>query len=65
MVGKLDARLNVYLFIYTLRDYALARRDTLAAQAPAPAASSTSDNSLLVDIRDTLHRIEKSLAKEA
>jgi putative membrane protein len=44
------------------RDKVLEQRDLVTKGASAPAPSGQSDDGVLVDIRDTLQRIEKSLA---
>ncbi|NRA98145.1 MAG: PH domain-containing protein [Planctomycetes bacterium] len=45
------------------RDKVLEQRDLVAGGAPAPASSS--NDGVLVDIRDTLQRIEKSLGERS
>jgi len=49
------------------RDKVLDQRDLVAGgvPAPAPAPSESSNDGVLVDIRDTLQRIEKSLAERS
>lgn len=44
------------------RDKVLDQRDLVTGGAPAPAPTAQSDDGVMVDIRDTLRRIEKSLA---
>jgi putative membrane protein len=43
------------------RDKVLVQRDLVSGGIPAPAPSVSSSDPVLVDIRDTLHRIEQSL----
>ena len=48
------------------RDKVLDQRDLVTGGAPAPAAAAApNDDAVMIDIRDTLRRIEKSLADRA
>ncbi len=47
------------------RDKVLDQRDLVAGGAPSPAPTTPSEDGLLVDIRDTLQRIEKSLGERS
>lgn len=47
------------------RDKVLEQRDLVAGGVPAPAPASSSNDGVLVDIRDTLQRIEKSLGERS
>ena len=64
-----DARLIGFIDTRTFRDRVLQRRDLIADKTGSIAPTATeqplvrADNELLTDIRDTLHRIEKSLSR--
>jgi uncharacterized membrane protein YdbT with pleckstrin-like domain len=60
--GKSDADLIGLVDARALRDRILAQRDRLADADRAPQAPVAGDTALLADIRDTLMRIEASLA---
>jgi len=47
------------------RDKVLDQRDLVAGGVPAPAPTAPSEDGVLVDIRDTLQRIEKSLSERS
>jgi hypothetical protein len=44
------------------RDKVLDQRDLVMGGVPAPASTASTEDGIMVDIRDTLQRIEKSLA---